>query len=221
MLKIVDRRSMANVMRNAIEAKVNAEPKPAANPTEMYSQMAESIRRKRASISALVPPSKHAKRNAPQVVTISEPDESLSEIADRIRDGRIRESAITPIPVLRSSENGFKFRDRHGNLIKAEPTFHAIQQFVRRIALIKPHLRFGRHEDVLRSMIDHFNKCQRVTDEYMEDRKSKYKLPMTPIMIGTKSYGFVVSPNGSIITFELRGKFGALNRVHHVEKAYD
>lgn len=204
MLPIIDRTSF--------NAHVNKPPTPIQEPlynsqqlakpnAEIYNELAAKIRAKKSEYS----PNKIKEK-------IEEKPETIQEVAERIKQKRLKLKANMPLPVEKGLPQ-LKYVDKNGNECAASASNHALLQFEWRIKFIKPHLVFREHDDLFLSFAHHFNNSERISGNGYMRRNMRRKDAESPFVLGFDDAGaFIVKPDGIILTFELIGAFRRFNK---------
>lgn len=214
MFEIVNRTSFNAHLQKPVQgipeppAAISLPPKSQA---EMLMEFASNVRAKKASYEP-----KMLKKPAPP-----EPPkvETVQEVAERIKEKRLTRKENAPLPVQK--ELRIVYRDDNGSECIGYPTDHCISQFAKRIRIIKPHLVFNSRKDTLLSLAEHFNKAKRDgSNEYVK-RNAKRHDPTSPFAMIGRWYAFIVKPDGTILTFELGGKYRHMNKIHSAKKIVD
>lgn len=189
-------------------ATIREEPKSQA---QTLAEFASNLRAKKASYQ----PKMLKKPEPPAPVKV----ESVQEVAERIKQNRLKRKENAPLPV--EKELKVVYRNDDGIECVGYPTDHCISQFAKRIRIIKPHLNFNSRKEVLLSLAEHFNKAKRDgSNEYVK-RNARRHDPTSPFAMIGRWYAFIVKPDGTILTFELGGKYRHMNKIHSVKKNID
>lgn len=181
-------------------------PAPSAPPitqAEFYNKLANDIRQKKRAFQTT---------NKPKI-------ETIQEVAERIKQNRLAIKTNLPLPV----EKELKpiYLDKNGNQCVAKITTHCLDQFNKRVKLVKTHLDFQDEKDLWACFCEHFNKAKRMSTDAYRRRHQIRREAETPFILGGDFYAFVVKPCGTALTFELRGKYKHLNRFHTRKKTID
>lgn len=204
--------------RTSFNAHVNKPSTPLQTPNkhaeiiksnaEVYNDLAAKIRAKKAAYSLKI----LKKPEQPKI-------ETIQEVAERIKQNRFKLKENHPLPVQK--ELKITYKNDQGVECQAIPTNHCIDQFAKRIRIIKPHLFFNNQEEILFSLAEHFNKTFKDGGKDYQKRNRTRQDPESPFVLHGRWYAFIVKPSGYILTFELTGKFRAFNKIHTSKKEVD
>ena len=185
---------------------------PSKSQAEMLMEFASNVRAKQASYEPKIL-KKPAPPEPPKV-------ETVQEVAERIKEKRLTRKENAPLPVQK--ELRITYKNKRGEEFEAYPTQHSLIQFQNRIRILKPHLVFSERKELMASFSYHFMKSQRISERGYNLRNKKRREADSPFVIGDPGrYAFIVKPDGTILTFELIGKYRKLNKIHSAKKIVD